>query len=359
MSDYLGVITPAELDQLRSARQPGRTHPVVALAADSTFESANTERAAQEITIVDRPWLVAQRSRLLDTTDFANASSALGEIRAYGALLEASFTVNPQPQVPGKKVIPEFDVDAGDGSVIVEVYNRQMDPSVSAAIAQAEFDVRAGKGMRSVAGSQASITIGEPVSVTPYGVPDPKKQGESVTANVISRVASVKKNETQVDPAKPFVLWLDLQDMTIFGLSVSEEQFEPLYTEPTDGEVGSGGFWFGLYGRKGDDRIEMRGRDYSTTPMLHDGRFYQLVQGHPTRVSAVVFSLPEATVLMEHPEPVLPLPPRFRASMLRTPHFRLDLSLCDWEPNLVKDTVGNQLRTVRAAAQALQATNPP
>ena len=105
--------------------------------------------------------------------------------------------------------------------------------------------------------------------------------------------------------------------------------------------------WFALYGRKGDPMVEMRGLDYRSTPMLHDGRFYQTMKDHggPTLVSAVVFSMPRATVLMENPAPAKPLPPQFRGALLRTPHFRLDLSICEWEQGIVQATVASQRRT--------------
>jgi hypothetical protein len=51
-----------------------------------------------------------------------HASSAIGEIRAYGALLDMWITVTPGPKVSYSKVSPEFGVDNGDGDVIVEVH---------------------------------------------------------------------------------------------------------------------------------------------------------------------------------------------------------------------------------------------
>jgi hypothetical protein len=230
MSDYLGIVTPAELEQLTRARKAGRTHPVVALALSKPHsqEAANTETAAKRIASTELPWLESQRGRLLNTTDFTEASSTLGELRAYGALLEAAFSVSPRPRVGNK--VPEFEVDAGDGAVIVEVHSRQLDPAVARAMAQAEVDVHAGRGM-----VRGGVIVGEPVDVVPFGPPDPEKDGDSVTTNAISRVARIKEDEGQVDPAKPFVLWLDLQDTTVWGLPLSEEQFSPLYTEDKDG----------------------------------------------------------------------------------------------------------------------------
>ena len=354
LADWLGI-TPDELEKLRKAAKPGRRHPVAALVLSDppSREAVNTEQAGRQISATNADWLASQRSRLLDTSDFSQSSSALGEIRAYGALLEAGFRVDPRPRVGAK--VPDFEVDAGDGPVIVEVHSKQLDKAGKDAMKQAEADAEA------EARAGGRVGMGE-AQVAPFGVPDPGKKGDSVTTNAISRIASIKGDEDQVDPNKPFVLWLDWQDMTAGGLpmTVSEEHFSPLYTEDKDGEVGSGVIWFALYGRRGDPMIEMRGYDYSSTAMLHDGRFYQTINSHggPTRVSAYVFSLPGVTVLMEHPDPARPLPPRFRATILRTPHFRLDLSLCEWEPHLMQTIIDTQRKAIAAAARALEAHNP-
>src|ERR1700683_5260008 len=118
-SDYLGIITEGEIQILRNAPKDGARHPVAALALGQPDQVAsNTERAARQIAQKDQRWLSALKPRLIDQSDFTNASSALGEVRAYGALLETWMKVKPQPQVPGKKVVPEFEVNAGDGAVM-------------------------------------------------------------------------------------------------------------------------------------------------------------------------------------------------------------------------------------------------
>jgi len=165
----------------------------------------------------------------------------------------------------------------------------------------------------------------------------------------------MKKDDKQIDPAKPFILWLDLQDPTVWAyLSISGGQLVPLYTESRDGTVGAGGLWYALYGKKNDPMMQMQGLDYRSVPMLHDGRF-ALSAG----ISAVIYSLPKATVLFENPKPARPLPAGCRVSLLKAPFFRLDLSICEWSQNLVQSTVDHQKRAVAAAALALAASNPP
>jgi hypothetical protein len=137
--------------------------------------------------------------------------------------------------------------------------------------------------------------------------------------------------------------------------ALAEEQLAPLYTETKDGEVGSGALWFALYGRKGDPMIETECFTYHIRNMLHDGRVFQTIQAHggPTRVSAVIYSLPRATVLMENPSATRPLPPYFRAELLKTPFFCLDRSICEWKLGLVKSRIEVERESIKATADAL------
>jgi hypothetical protein len=125
LSDDLGI-TQSEIQSLRSAAKKGVPHPVAALT-DPHQVTTNTEQAAKRIAKKDQPWLSSLKPRLIDQSDFANPSSALAEIRAYAALLETGMNVKSRPRVSGKGLIPEFEVNAGDGAVIVEVCSRQLD----------------------------------------------------------------------------------------------------------------------------------------------------------------------------------------------------------------------------------------
>ena len=201
---------------------------------------------------------------------------------------------------------------------------------------------------------EKGVVTSSTIGVMPLGAPDPRKPGDSVLTNSISRICGIKKEEKQIDPEKPFVLWLDLQDTTVWGVSLPEQQLSPIFSQFRSEGVDSGALWFALYGRKGDPMIEMRGCDYHQIAMLHDGRFTL-----SSKISGVVYSLPRTTVLMEHPAPARPLPPKFRASMLNLPFFALERSVCEWTPGLVAQYLHYQRTMVAEAAQALVASNPP
>jgi hypothetical protein len=59
--------------------------------------------------------------------DPEEASAGLAELRAYGGLLEAGFKCTPIPVKDDST--PDFEVDAGDGPVIVEVFAKHQDES--------------------------------------------------------------------------------------------------------------------------------------------------------------------------------------------------------------------------------------
>lgn len=365
-TNWLGIITPEEIQTLRAAGSGGRVHPVAALALAQGHRqvTVNTEMAARWIVNENEEWLRSLRKRLLQVDDFTAASSALGEIRAHGGLLETWCSVSPTPTVAGSGVRPEFEVDAGDGPVIVEVHSRQLDADQVQSLADHHAHLMALHAAKvangdSVSGAKNVVTTGE-IAVFPTGAPVRGKAGDSVLTNTISRVASIKQNEKQVDPSKPFVLWLDLQDPMVWGIPPAEELFRPLYTESKEGWVGSGPFWFALYGRAGDPLLESRGYSYRSTPMLHHGRFFQTIKSHggPTRLSAVVYALPRATILMENPAAIHPLPEKFRASMLKTPFFRLDLSILEWRTGLVQQTIDIDRQIIEAAVTALESFDP-
>lgn len=355
MKNYLGLISGEESNGLPVG------HPLRALALSNppSQVSSNTELAAKLIAEKNPSWLTAIKTRLVDTTDSANASSALGEIRAYGALLETWMNITPGPAVPGSNVSPEFEVSHGDGAVIVEVHSRQLDSDQVDVLNnhRQELDARHAVNVQQAlsSGRKGSVVTTGVVEVFPYGAPTPGKAGDAVTTNAISRIASVKGKEHQIDPAKPFVLWLDLQDETVWGIPVADENFSPAYSQMNEGYVDAGIFWNALYGRKGDPLLLSKGYNYDSMPLAHEGRFYQTIKGGPSRVSAFIFSLPRATVLMENPNAPHPLPPKFRAAILKLPFFRLDISLIDWEPGVVSSLITAQRRALVAAEGALKA----
>jgi len=245
--------------------------------------------------------------------------------------------------------------------VVVEVHTRQLDNAEAEGLKQRQDELRA-KHQKDVAESRAkgetkNVVTSAEKEVFPTGAPKPGKKGDTWVTNTISRIASIKEKEHQIDPERPFVLWLDLQDYSVWGFALNLEFFRPLFSEGREGYVNSGPFWFALYGKKGDPLLYSQSFDYRSLPLAHDGRFYQtMTQAHggPTRISAVVYSAAGATMVMENPNAAHPLPDRFRAALMKVPDFRLDLSIMEWEPGLVSSTIEQDREMVVATVNTLQ-----
>src|ERR1035437_942668 len=199
--NYLGVITPDEIDDLHKSLPAELSHPLIVLAkAQKPHKVAtNTEQAARGILRTNQDWLEKLKPRLVDTSDLTTASGALGEIRTYGALLETAMAVKTNPTVPGKNVVPEFDVDAGDGAVIVEVHSRQLDPKQAQAIAdnrkqhRAEHKIAVEEARKK--GEDGGVVTSSAIGVIPLGAPVRGKDGDSVLTNAISRICGSQTKE--------------------------------------------------------------------------------------------------------------------------------------------------------------------
>lgn len=359
---YFGIISEADIETLRQHRSHGRRHPLLDLIARKEERAWYViERAARLIWEHDQTWLLNLKDRLLATDDYTHSSSAIGEMRAYGALLHTWMTVRAGPAVPYSKVSPEFGADNGDGEVIVEVHTRQLDNAEAAGLEQHQNDLNVAHQNAIVAARAAGTTKNVVTTgvkeVFPTGAPKPGKKGDTWVTNTISRIAAIKEKEHQIDAARPFVLWLDLHDYSVWGFALDLEFFRPLFSEGNEGYVNSGPFWFALYGKKGDPLLYSQSYDYRSMPLAHDGRFFQtMTKSHdgPTRVSAVVFSTVGATIVMENPDAMHPLPARFRAALLKVPDFRLDLSVMEWEPGLVSATIEQDRKVVVSTVTALR-----
>ena len=185
--------------------------------------------------------------------DPEEASAALAELRTYGAFLEAGFKIKPIPVKDDST--PDFEVDAGDGPVIVEVFAKHQDESET----ELWEDIESGKTPEGVERHSTKINGGEIRTVIseqrPGGAPDPDKRNDSVQANVISRICAAKGKEKQFPTDKPSLLWIDLRSFGAWPEVVELEQCTPLMS----GHHGltSGALWYAL---RLERRADIRGR---------------------------------------------------------------------------------------------------
>lgn len=274
----------------------------------------------------DDAWLRKLTPRLCQMDDPEEASAALAELRAYGAFIEAGYEITPIP-VNGAST-PDFEVDAGDGPVIVEVFAKHQDKSES----QLWGDIQVGKTPPGVERSTYETEVGV-IRTTiseqhPGGTPDPTRPNDSVQANVIQRICGAKGSEKQFPADKPSLLWIDLRSFGAWPEAVKLEQCTPLVS----GHQGltSGALWYAFYGWKGAPIFE---EDFPlherVVKMGHGGRF----QGEKkSKLSGAILALPEGIVLFEHPRANHPLPSQARRYAERLPLFNLGHSICNWSP---------------------------
>ncbi|MGY3473815.1 DUF2934 domain-containing protein [Bradyrhizobium ottawaense] len=327
---FLGLFEAWDIDALLDLKTKGlQRHPIAALAAEDRETVGlrhfpcrlmrptpatpgpvliNTETAAKTLWQVNPDWIRRARKHL-GGSDIANAAAALGELRAYSGLIEAfgQDAVAPGAPLQAGGPSPEFKICFGGSDVIVEVHSKQMD----------------GGQQRDLAAFADAV------------------------ADEVSRIAQIKDKEHQVDANLPFVLWLDLQDPNTWPFSTFDENTLPLMSGH-HGSLESGAFWHAFYGRKGKPIISFDEFQCSSVPLGHEGRFFnpKMKHGGPSKVSAAILSFPRSTVVFEHPQAMVPLPPEFRTRLLHLPHFSIEKSYLEFSPGSVRNAIDNAQATI-------------
>jgi hypothetical protein len=344
------LVTDAAIEALRELYTPHMgEHPLVsvALAPGAPQQprqiAVNTCRALRHVLRKFPKWAQNLKPIPLDPKEWTNAESALAEIRACGALLEADFPVQPGTK-DARGAKPDFHVSMDGVETIVEVGTRNLSQKE-----RERIKAQQATSSRTEQVDGGTITASE-AAIAPFGAPDPRKQGDSILTNVIQRIAAIKEQEHQAQDRQPFVLWIDLQsEELVFDYS---HQLQPLMS--LNGTVDSGAYWHAFYGRKGDVLLESGGGRIRTNVMRHEGRYYQQMKhGGATRLSGCIFSSPKTTVIMEHPTAAFPLTASFRKQLINLPWFEIDSSLANWSEHLVERTVHMQREFIAAVIAAL------
>ena len=279
-------------------------------------------------------WLRKQVQRLLDLDDYSNATAALAEIRAFGALIEAGLSVAPVSLQKGFST-SDFHIDIDELIIEVEVAAKhqdhdqdQLEEAIYSAIGKKEKNFPEGVEHSAYTTGHANVQM-VASEHHPGGVPDPNKPNDSVQTNLISRVCGIKGSEEQFSDGGPSILVIDF---TAFGgregarlLFGTSEQAAPIIS----GHQGltSGALWYAMYGWKGAPVLEESSARHVQMP--HDGRF-RLTGSQKSKLSAVLLVLPCTVVLFENPWPIHRLPDKVRLAMCRYPWFDLIHSVGDW-----------------------------
>ena len=179
------LLTPEQVKAIEVAplyaeqRHPAWSALFLQQASATDFE---TRRAAEA---VRRPPELEEGmrgvlQRAADLENIADAAAALAELRSLGAMIEARLS--PVPLLPSAKrgPSPDFEANAGDGVVTVEVHAKHEDGTQTArrrAIAAGEDVPGVERSSRTV----GDLLVTHTTSVWhPGGTPDPKKPFDSI-----------------------------------------------------------------------------------------------------------------------------------------------------------------------------------
>jgi hypothetical protein len=331
-SSVRDLLTYAELSEIEKAPLiPTGRHPTwypIFYDEPKTVEFLTNQSVALVAQAGGIDWLRALHGRLTRLEDPEDAAAALAELRAYGGLLHAGFGVSPIAQ--SEVAAPEFSVDAGDESIVVEVFTKhQYDEHKHLLSGIAAGGTPPGVERFATKGEYA--TIETTVSVLqPGGAPDPTRSPYSIRADLISRVCAATGDETQLSDKAPSLLWIDFRSFGPWPEAMKLEQAAPLISG-RDG-LTSGALWYAFYGWRGapifEDGFFPRDRVVS---MEHDGRF-RITGEKKTKLSGAILVLSDGLILLENPWTAHPLSDRARRLCERLPCFDLGRAVCNWSP---------------------------
>jgi hypothetical protein len=335
----LEILSNTELSKIRKLRQKGGfRHPFQVLLAPVSNNGqlvVNTQRALAKVLQKDKAWLASLRPRFIDKNDYAAAAGALAEVRAFGMLLDVVDDVT-YPKIgeytPAAK--PDFLVQHQRQSILVEVNCRQP----TGEMADAMEDFRKGWSKNKKLGASLSEQNGIYISTILYSPLGNHKEA-------ISKISQIKAAEHQMSSKLPSILWLDLQDERLHR-SLTEKDTLPIYSRQEN--LFAGRIWYGLYGWKGAQIIEPI-HDWISSPdkMTHGGRF----QGSK-KLSAVIVSFQNSTILLENPNAARPIPDDFRIRLFGLDWFNIEYSLCAFPGGILSDLISTQRQTVRALSKS-------
>lgn len=343
------IFSPQQLELIENAPlYAGDRHPAWSVLFGATSAVDFLTRSSLDV-VCRSPDLRRDMRNTLDRavnlTNISDAAAALAEIRALGGMMEAGLLVRPLAPNSKRGTTPDFEVDADDGSVTVEVHAKHED-GAQTQLRQLVADGKDAPGIerRTEDYGNGSIAFAT-VELHPGGVPRPGHKFDSVQANVISKLCAVKQGETQRRHDVPSVLWLDL---SYFGPMTHTllEQTRPIVS----GNIGlnSGAIWNAFYGWKGAPILEEG--NPKTVEMGHDGRF-RLTGNAKCYYAAVIVCFEKGLVLFENPWADIGLPPKFRWRCERLPWFRIGHSVADWTPSEALTSVNLSERRIKALSE--------
>lgn len=320
MTDELKLLLDdAEIECITNTTVKDRCHPVKRLLyprneveRDSQVIE-NTERALRHLKQHHTQWLMNLKPRLLNIDDYSTSSGALGEIRAFGSILQAGISVKPISRNGA-----DFLVEDNQEKVLIEVHSKQLHDKESESLEKFY------KGLRNEMTKidrKTGWVIGEHKTV-PFGKP---QKHENVTENAISKLCAIKQKEHQMSTDYTSIIWLDFQD-EVWDLLDTVDRVLPVRT--WNRAFYSGELWYAFYGWEDAPIFEHFRLDMllgDVVKMRHPGRFR-----NSTKLDAVIISFSRNTVILENPFSKKAIKPSLWKKLIFLPWFNFEYSYTNW-----------------------------
>lgn len=339
-SRFRDFLTVEEINDLKTIRFDEHFHPTYAAiynfeqgassgGSKAPFQIAyNTDNCMKWIAAHKPEIIQGLKARLLDTTDFSNASGAIAEIRAFGSLGFARLAPSILPTRAKEGIeVADFSLNLNGQEALVEVHTRISGKQHERVIDWQDEPTR-------------NVRIESIRDIAPFGHGNPEKKNDGITTNVISKICATKQSEGQFRDDTINILWIDLQDAKTMPFSCGEEHCLPYFTySQPDNKPFTGVFWHAFYGMKNEKVLEVVGTlGFEVQSMMHDGRFIG-----KSKLNFAVISLPERIIVFENPKRAQ----MKSAEIIRTrlhlmPEFSSEFSLLELQPGYLEVKLAQQ-----------------
>lgn len=280
----------------------------------------------------DNEWLESKVKEFLNsakTQTKENFSSLLGEVRAYGEILDTFYGCSVSHPKQGS----DFILEIKKQKVNIEINTPQETSNGKDTEHKEEYK---------------NINISDKVALTsisskaPFGYPTRAK--DNIQYEAVCKFASIKKNKDKNNNKehKQFteedisILWLDMNDPTLFTFDLGDE-CQPL--KAFNGAVSSGVLWYAFYGQK-DDWIYasydgMYSRD--AVQMEFDGRFQS-----GSNIDFVIVDAFTKKYILQNPYSRKDIPKELYNYFLNLFGVQISQSFFDFEVDRLKDRIKSE-----------------
>ncbi len=313
-------------------KKGGRHHPLIALILS---QWKNADRVALrtndclKIVKAENPqWLQRKVKKILEDGDYSNVSAMLGEIRAYGELICAIGNNNVKAGSSGS----DFSFTVNKTIVQVEVHTPQH-----------RTKRRKSEGKDHVIDG----IIMKQTEIFPFGRPNREK--DNIQGEAVSRLASIKKEETQFKKSEINILWLDLKDPGLWIFVFEKAQFASLSAFQKC--ITSGVFWNAFYAKKGTyiyDDLSIQGLPSKDYQLEFPGRFW-----NNSIIDFVIADTHCNQIVFQNPNRDIDVPNELMRIIHCLSAFNLEFSWLDWpvKGQLIKQ-VESELKRIKAYKMA-------